>query len=641
MKAADQLDPDNQWRQAFRMASRTNDRPALLGLAKHSDINLQPDVVVVELASELNHSSDEGENQTAGSLLRALLQKDPSSFWAHFGLGSLLAEAQDRKTGNAMVESEEGGLVTLSFRSNEPSSRRRDYDEAIGHLITAAALRPQLAGAWLQLGSRLGVAGRIEEAIGADRKAIALRPELAAAHSNLGIALRKAGKLEEGVAALRKAVDLEPDAVAYINLGSALAAAGNVEEAIAVCRKAVELNPVLASAHASLGNALSNADRLEEAIAACRKAIELKPELAPAHYNLGVYLRKACKMDEAIAAFRKAIELKPDYAEAHGNLGFALLHAGEVDDALAACRKAVELKPDDEEAHVNLGPTLLNAGMVDEAIEACRKAIELNPDLVQAHNNLGVALLLAGSFSSALEAFDRAMGRDKTGDNSQSIGNAELTKQLLQLEVSFVAKLKAEFSGRKSPALAAHEAVLDEIYRQLPTLPPASPATRQNYAQTHREMLAGALKKVTIRTITIPKHDPEGSADAAVQRKLAETIRREAAVGKDFGDLAKLHSKDSAAGEGGRREINHATFIPAFRDAVFALKPREMSKVLEDDDTYYLFRMEQRKPADAKAIDLEDKEVQQVIATLMAEERAEARKAKYFQQCVEKARAAK
>ena len=44
---------------------------------------------------------------------------------------------------------------------------------------------------------------------------------------------------------------------------------------------------------------------------------------------------------------------------------------------------------------------------------------------------------------------------------------------------------------------------------------------------------------------------------------------------------------------------------------------------------------------DPAAINLDDKEVQSVIATLMAEERAEAWKEKYFRQCVEKARAGK
>ena len=63
--------------------------------------------------------------------------------------------------------------------------------------------------------------------------------------------------------------------------------------------------------------------------------------------------------------------------------------------------------------------------------------------------------------------------------------------------------------------------------------------------------------------------------------------------------------------------------------------------MLEDEENFYLFRMEQRQTADAKTINLEDKEVESVIATLMAEERAEAWKAKYFQQCVEKARAGK
>jgi hypothetical protein len=49
--------------------------------------------------------------------------------------------------------------------------------------------------------------------------------------------------------------------------------------------------------------------------------------------------------------------------------------------------------------------------------------------------------------------------------------------------------------------------------------------------------------------------------------------------------------------------------------------------------------MVEKKPVNPEAINLDDKEVQSVIAALMAAERAEAWKERYFRQCVEKARA--
>jgi len=81
--------------------------------------------------------------------------------------------------------------------------------------------------------------------------------------------------------------------------------------------------------------------------------------------------------------------------------------------------------------------------------------------------------------------------------------------------------------------------------------------------------------------------------------------------------------------------------VAAFQDVIFALKPWEISQVLDNEGSFYLFRMEPRQTADPKTINFEDKGVQQVIATLMAEEPAEAWKAKYFRQCVEKTRLGK
>jgi Flp pilus assembly protein TadD len=246
------------------------------------------------------------------------------------------------------------------------------------------------------------------EAIPFYTAAVALRPDSAGARLNLGVALVARGRLEEGLAAFRRASDLKPDyAEAYNNVGITLHKKGRLDEALAAYRKASELKPDLPEAPFNLGLTLASQGRLDEALAAYRKAIELKPTYAEAHGNLGLALQRKGRLVEAVAAFRKAIELKPDWPEAHFNLGLTLASQGRLDEAVAAFRKAIELKPDLPQAPFNLGLTLTGQGRLDEAVAAYRRASELKPDFAEAYCNLGYVLRQRGEFVQALAALKR------------------------------------------------------------------------------------------------------------------------------------------------------------------------------------------------------------------------------------------
>jgi serine/threonine protein kinase/Flp pilus assembly protein TadD len=276
-------------------------------------------------------------------------------------------------------------------------------DDAVRFLACAVVVRPDHAGARLNLGLALRTQGKLDEAVATYRKAIALKPDYAPAYSHLGLVLVHQGKMDEAVAAYRKATALRPGyAPAHNNLGLALAEQGKLDEAIAACRKALALRPNYSEAYDNLGHALAKQGHPEEAIAALRKAIALKPDNAIAHGNLGFALHNQGKLVEAMAAYREAIALKPDFPEAHYNLANALRDQGKTEEAIAAYRKAIAVKPDFPQAHNNLGDVLLQKGDVSGAIAALQKAIALKPDHAGAHASLSAALRAQGSPSGAV-----------------------------------------------------------------------------------------------------------------------------------------------------------------------------------------------------------------------------------------------
>jgi tetratricopeptide (TPR) repeat protein len=102
------------------------------------------------------------------------------------------------------------------------------YDQAIDAAQQAAALKPT-PGVYMQLGTDLAYAGKMQDAAAACDKAASLDPADKTTgevcYKNLGIVLTNAGKMNDAVAPLQKATELNPnDADAWFMLGNALVA---------------------------------------------------------------------------------------------------------------------------------------------------------------------------------------------------------------------------------------------------------------------------------------------------------------------------------------------------------------------------------------------------------------------------------
>jgi probable HAF family extracellular repeat protein len=207
LEAARAADPD-PWRNRVREAWLRGDRKALAELSISAPFDRLHPCDVLLLEANLDHDR-------AVTVLREAQRRRPGDFWLNQTLG-------------------------MRLHSLHPPR----FEEAIGYLRTASALRPESPGAILNVGHVLHEADRNDEAIAAYEQAIRLKPDYTAAYSNLGGALNDAGRFDEAIRACREAIRLQPSfPAAHANLGRALVQTGELDEAITVFLEAMRLEP--------------------------------------------------------------------------------------------------------------------------------------------------------------------------------------------------------------------------------------------------------------------------------------------------------------------------------------------------------------------------------------------------------------
>jgi peptidyl-prolyl cis-trans isomerase SurA len=119
----------------------------------------------------------------------------------------------------------------------------------------------------------------------------------------------------------------------------------------------------------------------------------------------------------------------------------------------------------------------------------------------------------------------------------------------------------------------------------------------QDYYREHAEEYS-TQEEVKLRMIVI-----RGGAENTSRRKMIEEIREKIVGGAEFGDLARMYSDDStqeAYGDWGwidRKKLNES-----LTKIAFALKPGQMSQIIELGGSYYLMLCEAKKQASMKPL---------------------------------------
>jgi Flp pilus assembly protein TadD len=182
-----------------------------------------------------------GRYEEAEAAFKRSLALAPGQWKAHFGLGSLYL-VMDRPE-EALTEFQEVLKV-------QPTNMRAAY--SIGQALEDLGRIDEAFRYYMNIGRRLGMAGRAFQAIEPLRRAVAIDSTSSSAHNALGNAFLIAGKPDQALEEYRTAVALEPGHMeAVYNLAMSLDQAGEAEEAIRFYRRFVEEAPPSLGQHAS------------------------------------------------------------------------------------------------------------------------------------------------------------------------------------------------------------------------------------------------------------------------------------------------------------------------------------------------------------------------------------------------------
>lgn len=130
-------------------------------------------------------------------------------------------------------------------------------------------------------------------------------------------------------------------------------------------------------------------------------------------------------------------------------------------------------------------------------------------------------------------------------------------------------------------------------------------------------------EEVRARHILFKLAPDASNADRATARTQAEAVLAEAKGGADFADLAKRHSQDASASNGGDLgQFGHGVMAPAFETAAFALQPGQISDIVETPFGLHIIKLEEKLPEHTESLDAVRASIVEAIKTQQARQLA-------------------
>lgn len=234
--------------------------------------------------------------------------------------------------------------------------RRRQGGDAAGLIRRGAALNPQLAEAYYNLGLALLAGGDAAAAAAAHDHAAVLKPAAAHHHFGLGLALASVGRRGAAAHAFAAVLARQPDHVdAGLNRGMMLKGEGRLEEAAAQYRRMLAWRPDHAVLWRALGVASNERGDGAAAVAAFTRATRIDPAdrgavhlLAATLTNLGDVAAATAALEPAVAADPRQLELR--LLQCRAALPFVYDTADEISAARRRYRQLLERLAADVEA---------------------------------------------------------------------------------------------------------------------------------------------------------------------------------------------------------------------------------------------------------------------------------------------------
>jgi peptidyl-prolyl cis-trans isomerase SurA len=205
-------------------------------------------------------------------------------------------------------------------------------------------------------------------------------------------------------------------------------------------------------------------------------------------------------------------------------------------------------------------------------------------------------------------------------EEERNISDQQLRQSLMQSGVTY-----DDF--RKHARIELEKAMmLNNELRQKINIPPAD---IQAYYDAHKDDFTIKQERYKLAQILIATAPNATPAEVAAAKAKAESVRKKAMAGGDFGELARQYSDDESKAQGGEL----GSFAPAdIMDEILAaiknLKPGDISEVVKSSHGFHILKLEEHDVPGPKPLPL----VKEEIRNILIDQRAKSQ----LQQWVEK-----
>lgn len=162
---------------------------------------------------------------------------------------------------------------------------------------------------------------------------------------------------------------------------------------------------------------------------------------------------------------------------------------------------------------------------------------------------------------------------------------------------------------------------LERLEALVKRVPAPDAAAVRGYYERHRDLFVEPEQvKLSVILLKVDPSSPQSVWDGA--KAEAQQIHRRLAGGADFAELARLHSSDRSAANGGAMDYTHRGMLPeAVHSVVDALKPHETAAPVQLLEGIAILRLDDRRAAVPRRFE----DVRERAAALWQRDEGEAR----------------
>ena len=147
------------------------------------------------------------------------------------------------------------------------------------------------------------------------------------------------------------------------------------------------------------------------------------------------------------------------------------------------------------------------------------------------------------------------------------------------------------------------ESLLDRLDRLITQTPvPAEAVTRAYYEKNKELFVEPEQVKLSVILLKVDPSSPQATWNSA--RDEAQRLHKRLLAGTDFAEMARLHSGDRSAAQGGQMDYTHRGMLPeAVHGVVDKLKAHEVSEPVQTLDGVVILRLDDRRAQSQRAFE--------------------------------------